>query len=185
MSTAPTIDPQLLRRLTAGRWLIPILARIHDRPGARFGALVRQLGVSRSVLSASLDTIEREGWIIRNPGHGHPLRPDYLLTAPGRDAAAWSAVADQALLESGVTVASLTRWSLPLLAALNRENMRFGELAEALSPISPRALSMALDQLAARELADRMREPSRHPRYRRTEAGTAIARRLSLAVTGR
>ena len=182
MSTVPAIDAIALRRLTASRWLIPILAMMHRQPGSRFSALVRQLGISRSMLSASLDTLERERWIVRNPGHGHPLRPDYLLTPSGRDVAAWSAAADQALIAAGINSSALGRWSLPLLAAFGGGSARFKHFAEALAPISPRALSMALDQLAALRLIEKIRELAHHPRYRMTRAGAELAGELKSAV---
>jgi len=182
MSTSPAIDAIALRRLTASRWLIPILAMMHREPGSRFSALVRQLGVSRSMLSASLDTLERERWIVRNPGHGHPLRPEYLLTPAGRDVAAWSAAADRALMAAGIRGPALGRWSLPLLAAFGGGGARFRNLAESLAPISPRALSMALDQLVALRLIEKITELSRHPRYSVTTAGAALVGELSSAT---
>ena len=46
----------------------------------------------------------------RNPGHGHPLRPEYILTEAGRAAAARAATV---ALNSRV---SAMVWLLPLLA---------------------------------------------------------------------
>ena len=152
---------------------------MHAEPGSRFGALVRQLKVSRSVLSASLDTLEREGWIARNPGHGHPLRPEYLLTAEGRRAAAWAAIADEQF--AGF---ELRRWTLPALLEIANGKSRFGELSTALPNITPRALSMSLDQLIKLGWAEKAAQPSRHPRYAMTDDGAALIGRLHLTVTG-
>ena len=63
---------------------MPLLAFMSRESGARFGVLVRQLGVSRSMLSRQIDALETDGWLCRNPGHGHPLRPESLLTESGR-----------------------------------------------------------------------------------------------------
>ena len=46
------IGEQDLRRLTAGRWLVPLLAHLADEQGARFAVMLAKLGLSRSVLAA-------------------------------------------------------------------------------------------------------------------------------------
>ena len=73
-----------LRRLTAGRWLVPLMAHVGDEEGSRFAVMLARLGLSRSALAASLAQLQEAGWLARNPGHGHPLRPEYMLTAPAR-----------------------------------------------------------------------------------------------------
>ena len=46
--------------------------------------MLARLGLSRSMLTASLTQLIEAGWLQRNPGHGHPLRPEYVLTDAGR-----------------------------------------------------------------------------------------------------
>ena len=75
--------------VTSGRWLMPLLAEMSAEGSARFAVLLRRLGLSRSALSRSIGALEARGWLTRNPGHGHPLRPEYLLTDQGRPVAAW------------------------------------------------------------------------------------------------
>lgn len=128
------------------------------------------------MLAATLDTLEVEGWIARNPGHGHPLRPEYLLIASGRDAAAWCA----STLEH-LDTGALRRWSLPALQAISQGTDRFGDLAEKLAPITPRSLTMALENLADLKHVERSAEPSRHPRYRLTLRGKRLSGKLGLA----
>ena len=168
----------MLRRLTAGRWLMPILAELARDRSARFGVLVRRLGISRSMLAASLDKLEHEGWIAQNPGHGHPLRPEYLLTGGGRLAARRSLAILSSLEAEKLHAADLGRWGLPTAAALAGGCERFGDLATALAPVTPRALAMALDQLTARGLVARRSEPARHPRYALTALGDRLAEGL-------
>ena len=72
------------RKLVAGRWLVPLMAHVGAEEGARFAAMRARLGLSRSALAASLAQLQEAGWLRRNPGHGHPLRPEYILTAAGR-----------------------------------------------------------------------------------------------------
>ena len=182
MSTPlPSVDAGTLRRLTAGRWLLPILAELHRTPAARFGVLIRRLAISRSMLAAGLDSLEKEGWIRRNPGHGHPLRPEYLLTAEGRSVAAWASMASARLDEAGLSPADLGRWGLPLLRALAGGSAdRFSALEAQLLPITPRALSMALTQLSAMALTDRRGEAGRHPRYALSARGARLAHKLGV-----
>ena len=179
MSTQAPSELDLLQRLTAGRWLMPILGELGRGADARFGVLVRRLDISRSRLAASLDRLEAEGWIRRNPGHGHPLRPEYLLTTEGRLAARSALEILSCLDAQALAPAALGRWGLPILRALMGGSDRFGDLQKCLAPATPRALSMALDQLEAIRLVARRSRPARHPRYELTARGRRIAGRLS------
>ena len=147
-----------IRRLSAGRWLIPILAHMGREGGARFGALVRQLGVSRSVLSRHMEALETAGWLCRNPGHGHPLRPEYLLTEAGRPVAAWCERVMEERRRLGLEADALGRWSLPVLLGLDRSWKRFSALEAQLRPITPRALSLTLKQMLSLRLVERRLE---------------------------
>ena len=46
---------------------------------------MNRLGVGRESLRATLDALRELGLVQPTPGHGHPMRPEYLLTAAGRD----------------------------------------------------------------------------------------------------
>ena len=174
----PPISPDTLRHLSSGRWLIPILATMATEDGSRFSTLARQLAMSKSILSRSLDRLEEMGLIARNPGHGHPLRPEYLLTAEGRAAAAMAASVEEGCVRAAIAAPALGRWSLPLLHRLGQGLERFGELSEAMAPITPRALSMALTQLVASGLVEKLAEPAMHPRYRLSRRGRELAKSL-------
>jgi DNA-binding HxlR family transcriptional regulator len=155
MASSTPISADDLRRLSSGRWVVPILAVMSRDGGSRFSALLRQLGLSRSVLSNHLDLLERFGWIARNAGHGHPLRPEYLLTAGGRPIAAWSERLMAQRKRIGLEPHSLGRWSLPLLSELTCARRRFSELQRGLRPITPRALTLAIDQMLDIQMVDR------------------------------
>ena len=152
------IDDADLRTLTAGRWLAPLLAQIAAEEGARFAAMRVRLGLSASALAASLRALEDAGWLRRNPGHGHPLRPEYVLTEAGAPIAAFAmkVMAERARL--GLEPGQMPRWSLPIVARLGGESARFSALRTALRPVTPRALSLTLKQLLATELVDRALE---------------------------
>ncbi|MGQ0588703.1 MAG: winged helix-turn-helix transcriptional regulator [Sphingosinicella sp.] len=140
--------------LSAGRWLIPILALLERRQGARFAELLG-LGPSRSMLKRSLRLLIEQELVRPNPGHGHPLRPEYLLTDEGAKLGRWCARVTAAREQLGLGAASLGRWALPILFALASGERRFSTLEAELTPVSPRALSLALKQLLALGLIDR------------------------------
>jgi DNA-binding HxlR family transcriptional regulator len=169
-----------LRRLSAGRWHIPLLAFISREGGARFGLLLRQLGVSRSVLSRHIDSLEKAGWLCRNPGHGHPLRPEYLVTDRGRPVAAWCERVVEQRRRLGLEPEGLGRWSLPLLLGLDRSWKRFSTLQAELMPVTPRALSLTLKKLLDVRLVERRLEDRFPPRplYGLSGRGEGFARAL-------
>lgn len=175
------IRPEDIRRLSAGRWFIPLLAFMSEEGGARFGVLLRQLGVSRSVLSRHVDALEEAGWLGRNPGHGHPLRPEYLLTEAGRPIAAWCERVMEERRRLGLERDGLGRWSLPLILGLEPDWKRFSTLQAELAPVTPRALSLTLKQMLAVKLVERRLENRFPPLplYGLSGAGRSFASALS------
>ncbi len=149
------IGEQDLRRLTAGRWLVPLLAHLAEEQGSRFAVMLAKLGLSRSVLVASLAALQEAGWLIRNPGHGHPLRPEYVLTPTGEPVAGFCQGVMAQRRRLGLSPGQLPRWSLPLIARLDAEHARFSALRHALHPVTPRALSLTLKQMLQVDLVDR------------------------------
>ena len=97
------------------RWSAPVLAELLRQRGSRFAALSGTLGVGRESLRRTLDSLLALGLVARNPGYGHPLRPEYVLTRRGEDAARRCA----AMLAAADDDVVLRKWSLPVLAALD------------------------------------------------------------------
>src|SRR5215211_4726683 len=117
MSTADLIS------LFHHRWAPPALAQLARRDGVRFVELQNRLGVGRESLRRALDALLELGYARRNPGYGHPLRPEYLVTDAGRRAGAACA----SVLEAGDQDLLLRKWSVPTLAELDVDR-RFSEL---------------------------------------------------------
>lgn len=70
-----------------GRWGLLALAALHDGE-ARFSALRRRVdGISEKMLSQTLQTLERDGFVHRAAQPTIPPRVDYSLTPLGRAAA--------------------------------------------------------------------------------------------------
>lgn len=148
-----TIDH--LQKLSRQRWIVPLLAEMAARGGARFAELLHALSISRESLSRTLQCALDDGWIVRNSGHGHPLRPEYILTDAGRHAAVTCSqiAAVQSSLQMGP--ASFSRWSLPLVKVVGEGEKRFSAIARALPRSNPRALSQSLKGLAQHHLLSR------------------------------
>lgn len=150
-------DPATTRliALCHRRWTLPLLATFWRQkarigvPGAKFVTLVHTLGLSRDSLSTTLHAlIDSHNLVMRNPGYGHPMRPEYVLTPAGRQVAPWAdriiaaAAADADLL--------LRKWSLPVLFVLHEGGpQRFTALRRELGSPSPRALTQCLRALLA------------------------------------
>jgi DNA-binding HxlR family transcriptional regulator len=147
-----------LRRLVAGRWLVPLLAHVGAEEGSRFAVMLTRIGLSRSALAASLTQLQDAGWLRRNPGHGHPLRPEYILTAAGAPLAAFCVRVMAQREKLGLQPSQMPRWSLPLISTLGRDRARFSALRASLAPVTPRALSLTLKQMLSTDLVDRALE---------------------------
>lgn len=69
------------------RWGVLVLAALLDR-SYRFGELRRRIGgVSEKMLAQTLQTLERDGFVLRDAKPVIPPRVDYSLTPLGRGAA--------------------------------------------------------------------------------------------------
>lgn len=163
------------------RWTAPILAELHRTNGAKFITLVRRLSIPRETLIRTLRVLIRSGWARRNPGHGHPLRPEYLPTARGR---ALGGACERLMFElrrldlEGV---ALKKWSMPVLHALAGGPRRFSELKRSLGPVTTRALVLAIRDLVRAGLVSRSVSDSSPPAVRYGVRGNSRALRRWLS----
>jgi DNA-binding HxlR family transcriptional regulator len=135
------------------RWAVPVLAELRSRRGARFVELRNALAIPRDSLTRTLAALADAGLVARNPGYGHPLRPEYVLTAEGARIAA----ACQRLLAEldGLQDVALRKWSMPVVRALSGSRLRFSELRDALPGVTSRSLALALKELQSAGLVER------------------------------
>jgi DNA-binding HxlR family transcriptional regulator len=155
-----------------------VLAELERQRGSRFVTLSRMLGVGRESLRRTLASLIGQGLVVRNPGYGHPLRPEYTLTAEGRRVAR-RCVRLLALLDGNAELV-LRKWSVPVLVALT-EPSRFSELRAALPGITGRALALALKDLQRAGLVERRVDEETYPPavvYAATAAGRRLQRPL-------
>lgn len=159
------------------RWTVPVLAELQRTSGAKFVTLVHRLSVNRGALRQTLDAAIRNRLVKRNPGYGHPLRPEYILTSKGA-ALAGSCVSLMDLLRSrGLERVVLRKWSAAVLVAVGRGLARFGQLQSAATGISDRALALTLKRLQAAGLLRRQVRDAYPPlvEYRLTARAAPLA----------
>ena len=175
LSTTPLDD---LIALAKQRWMAAVLADIGAHKGARFVALINRLSLPRDTLTRTLEAAQALGWVMRNPGHGHPLRPEYILTREGARIAEIATRQLSAQARVGLAPGTLTRWGLPIIYSLDAGFARFNDLSRALAVASPRALSQGLRALTANDLITRILIDDYPPisSYSLTENGLMLAR---------
>ncbi len=137
------------------RWTVPVLVELHRARGAKFVTLHNRLGVSRAILRATLDDLIAEGWVLRNPGHGHPMRPEYILTAAGARLAPCLGRLLGTVRRLDIEPIAFRKWTLPVTWALGETPHRFGELRHELGGITPRALTLSLKDMESGGLVQR------------------------------
>ncbi len=176
------MDINTLVKLTSRAWSLNILAAMHTGVPGRKAPLQAATLASRTSFSASLEHLVDLDLLERTPGHGHPLRPEFRLTARGNTAAEIanrivSAVPDE------VEFALLRRsWSVPILALAARPQ-RFSSMKTSLHRITDRALSSTLHQLEERDWIQRTIDTSARvpfPTYCAVNAGIKVNRAVSL-----
>ena len=168
-----TQDPATLETLTHHRWAIPIIALLHHERGAKFVQIVNRLQLSRDALTRSLTALTELGWVQRNAGYGHPLRPEYILTPSGAQLGATCLALNQWLESSTFQESLLNKWSLPVLHAARSES-RFSDLKRALPGITARALTTSLETLVEHDLLH-----VQNRRYHLTERGLEVMPHLT------
>jgi DNA-binding HxlR family transcriptional regulator len=136
------MDIVLFVNITSRAWALPILSNLHEGVAGRQAPLLAATGASRTAFAQSLDHLIAIGLLERNPGHGHPLRPEFRLTPRGKTAAA---IANKIHNVSGDEDQDLLRrsWTLPVLTSLHSAS-HFNEIKRNLQTITDRALSQSL-----------------------------------------
>jgi DNA-binding HxlR family transcriptional regulator len=164
-------------KITSKAWALSILSNLHTGTAARQAPLLAATGASRTAFVQSMDHLIQIGLIERNPGYGHPLRPEFRLTSLGISAAAIAhkiqsvtTDEDQGLLRRS--------WTLPILTSLHRSS-RFNDIKRNLPSITDRALSQSLKNMESRSWVCRsIDETARPPRsiYTAVNTGEVISK---------
>lgn len=171
------MDIALFVNITSRAWAVPILSNLHEGVAGRQAPLLAATGASRTAFAQSLDHLIAIGLLERNPGHGHPLRPEFRLTPRGKTAAS---IANKIQNVSGDEDQDLLRrsWTLPVLTSLHAPS-HFNEIKRSLRTITDRALSQSLKSMEVRNWVCRsVDEAARPPRsiYQAVNTGSEISR---------
>lgn len=167
-----------LSRLFHSRWAVPALTELAgEHTGGRFVPLAKRLGVARASLQRALASLIELGLLRRNPGYGHPLRPEYVLLPRGRALAPACGRLLEAAERAGLTEVVLRKWPVAVLRCVADGRSRFSEVEAALPTITARALTLALRELQDAGLVDRVVYDDSPPRvtYRPTRSGRRLA----------
>lgn len=171
------MDINDLVKVTSKAWTLTILSLMRSGVPGRQAPLLAASGASRSAFTQSLRHLVEIGMLERNPGHGHPLRPEYRLTRLGESMAAFAHRIHELVPQKDRAFLRKT-WTLPILATLQSPR-RFNEIAGRLPSISDRALSQSLKSLedhgwVRRSVSDESRPP--RPIYSTANVGAGISR---------
>jgi DNA-binding HxlR family transcriptional regulator len=142
------MDITILVNITSRAWALPILASLNDGIPCRQAPLLTATGASRTAFAQSMDHLISIGLLERNPGYGHPLRPEFRLTPQGKTAAVLASKI-QRLSREDEQYLLRRSWTVPVLATLHRPS-QFTEIKRCLLTISDRALSQSLQSMEER-----------------------------------
>ena len=151
----------MLVNITSRAWALPILSSLHSGVAGRQAPLLAATGASRTAFAQSMEHLIEMGLVERNPGYGHPLRPEFRLTQMGGAAAV---IANRVRSVSTEEDWRLLRrsWTLPVLTSL-RTPSHFNEIKRSLPSITDRALSQSLKSMEARSWVHRSVDGAARP----------------------
>ncbi len=172
---------QLVRTCHRG-WALAILADLARHNGTRVAELAHRLSAPRNSIRNATIALAEQGLIERVDGHGHPLRPEVVLSLAGVGVAPHAAKVLARLQSTDLRGLERGKWVLPTLLSVGSGRYRFSDVRRTLAPITDRALVHALQTLGEGKLVDRsVGERWRtRIRYAPTDRGTAVLTPLKL-----
>lgn len=178
------MDIKLLVKLTSRAWSLNILALLHQGVPGRQAPLLAATSASRTSFASSLEHLVQLKLLERNPGHGHPLRPEFRLTESGLEVAETANRIVMAVPDDKEFAVLRRSWTVPILALTNTPR-RFSAIKSDLTTITDRALSTSLYQLEKQEWLRRDINTSSRvpfPTYHATHRGLKINRAIDLTA---
>jgi len=174
-------DVEVMRDLFHRKWAVPVLALLYRRKGDKFVTLYRSLGASQGGMRETLDELVVRGWVEGNPGYGHPMRPEYVLTERGREIG--EACFDLWFALGGFDLEDVakSKWAMPVVYVLGSGPLRFHELSAQMAGVTDRALVACLKSLTQAGVAIRTVEDTYPPSvtYRLARNGMGLFDPLS------
>ena len=178
------MDINILVKITSRAWALKILALLHQGLPGRQAPLLHAAQANRTAFAASLSHLVDLELLERNPGHGHPLRPEFRLTLQG--AAIAKIAAEIVGVGSKPSEAAILRksWTVPILAVTNTP-LRFIEIKSELRSVTDRALSKSLGLLHEQKWLLRSVDESNwppRPVYLAANRGNDISKAIALSA---
>ncbi len=178
------MDITLLVKLTSKAWSLKILALLHRGVPGRQAPLIAAAKASRTSFAASLGHLVQLGLLEKNPGHGHPLRPEFRLTRTGVTVAAIASRIMEVAPDDEAFAIVRRSWAVPILA-VTESPKRFSIIKSGLGTITDRALSKSLCVLEERTWLKReidVSQRSPFPTYHAVNAGRKINQAVGLSL---
>ena len=178
------MDINLFVNITSRAWALPILSHLHVGVSGRQAPLLKATGASRTAFAQSMEHLISLDVLERNPGHGHPLRPEFRLTPLGKPVAQMAHKIQTLTAETDHALLRRT-WTLPVLTSLAQPRY-FNDIRRSLRPITDRALSQSLRSMEDRHWVRRtIDETARPPRslYAAVNTGERISRVTGTTIT--
>ncbi|PSL20712.1 winged helix-turn-helix transcriptional regulator [Shimia abyssi] len=178
------MDINLLVNLTSRAWSLKILALLHTGVAGRQAPLLAATAAGRTSFGASLQHLIELQLLERNPGHGHPLRPEFRLTVKG---AHYAKIAhDIVALAPGEKAFALLRknWTVPILSVTHSPKL-FGQIKHDLGAITDRSLSLALKQMEIHSWIKREVDVTSRPlraTYSAANLGQSVSKIVNMAA---
>lgn len=176
------MDINILVKVTSRAWSLNILALMHRGTPGRQASLLSASGAGRTAFAQSLRHLIDLGLLEKNPGHGHPLRPEFRLTANGTEIAKLAYRVESLIYQPFERSLLRRAWTVPVLIACQGPRY-FGEIKRQLTPITDRALSQSLKQLESHQWLHREIDTSSRtvrPRYQAANTGAEISQAVGL-----
>lgn len=176
------MDIEAIVKVTSRAWSLDILALMFSGTPGRQAPLLSASGANRTAFTQSLVHLVDLGLLERNPGHGHPLRPEYRLTPMGAKIAAIAEKIKTIAPRRAQNALLRRAWTIPVLA-VSRRPRYFGEIKSDLKPVTDRALSQSLQRLQANQWIRRDIDATKHPPrplYQAANAGIEIGQAINL-----
>lgn len=179
------MDINTLVKVTSRAWSLNILSLMHSGIAARQATLLSASGAGRTAFVQSMHHLIDLGLLERNPGHGHPLRPEYRLTPAGAEAAILADKIQNAAPETSNHALLRRAWTIPVLGVIHQPRY-FKDIKKDLVSISDRALSQSLKHLQTQRWITRDVNTTIHPPrplYRAVDVGARISQVMHLGST--
>jgi len=179
------MDINFLVKITSRAWSLKILALLHQGLPGRQAPLLSAAQASRTAFAASLSHLVDLELLERNPGHGHPLRPEFRLTLKGVEIAKIAAEIVGTTATPSETAILRKSWTVPILA-VTKVPRHFIEIKSELPSLTDRALSQSLGLLHEQNWLLRNVDASNwppRPIYQAANTGIKINKAISLSST--